>query len=312
VDLWSASADEFYGEFLMVETSWREGRLNSGTEHPRLVFGRMYEDAGLELEAFRGRRQIFCIASAGSTAFALSQEREVVACDINPVQLEYAKWRAKGGSFRRGDADRAMGAARALAPAVGWRRDVVRRFLSFSHVEEQMEFWRSHLDNRRFRLGLDALMSKSVLRLVYSSGLLSCLPPRFGQVLKRRLERGFAKHPNATNPYAWALLLGETLYPDERQKEQNIEFVAADAASYLESCERKFDAFTFSNILDGASPAYAQRLERAVRHAAAPGAVVVLRSFREPESDCADNRAENERSLIWGSVQVGGPQILSS
>jgi S-adenosylmethionine:diacylglycerol 3-amino-3-carboxypropyl transferase len=70
----------------MVTTGWRAGRL-SGTGTPRLVFGRMYEDAAIELAALPAGR-VLAIASAGDVAFALAREgRDVTAVDFNPAQV---------------------------------------------------------------------------------------------------------------------------------------------------------------------------------------------------------------------------------
>ena len=85
----------------------------------------------------------------------------------------------------------------------------------------------------------------------------------------------------------------------------SIDVVCADAADYLTQCPPgSFEAFSLSNILDGASEAYARRLWRAVRRAAAPGAVIVLRSLGEPATVEADEWAAADRSMIWGAVMV--------
>lgn len=293
-----------------LETAWQSGRLSSSNGPHRLLFGNMYEDAEIERAAFQGAGRVFCIASAGTTAFRLADQHEVVACDINPAQLAYAERRARGGPSETGDAERAMNLARAFMPLVGWRAGVVRAFLALSDVAEQMAFWSEHLDTRRFRAGFDALMSPMILRTVYAPRFLSVLPERFGVVLRKRLERGFARHQNATNPYAWALLLGE--YSNEpRQRSPNIRFVLADAASWLESCPgRFFDGFALSNILDGAEPAYRLRLSDAVRHAASEAAVVVLRSFAEPPLERSTNHAERDRSMLWGVVDIRSAQTF--
>ena len=81
--------------------------------------------------------------------------------------------------------------------------------------------------------------------------------------------------------------------------------MSADAAEFFEGCPpRSFDGFTLSNILDGADEAYGARLLAAVRRAAAPGAVAILRSFREPADDDEARRAAADRALIWGSIRV--------
>jgi S-adenosylmethionine:diacylglycerol 3-amino-3-carboxypropyl transferase len=288
------------------QTAWIAGRLDARSRTQRLLFGRMYEDSEIERGAFCGKGRVFCIASAGSTALQLAAEHDVVACDINPAQLAYAERRARGEAAETGDAERFMNFARSFAPLIGWRRKVVQRFLTFTHAADQLDFWREHLDTRRFRAAFDTLVSPLTLRAVYAPGLLSFLPDRFGAVLRKRLETGFAHHANAQNPYARALLLGEsTDTTPETAAAQNIHFVLGDAASVLESCApRSFDGFALSNILDGAEPAYRERLISAIRSAASSNAVAVLRSFAEPPRDLLTNRAAADRSLLWGVVDV--------
>jgi hypothetical protein len=286
------------------ETAWQAGRLDSSSGPHRLLFGSMYEDVEIERAAFEGKGRVFCIASAGATALQLAEHHEVVACDINPSQLAYAERRAAGAPPETGDAERAMNLARAFLPLVGWRKKRIRAFLALSDVTLQSAFWREHLDTWRFRAAFDTLMSPAILRAVYAPEFLSILPANFGTVLRKRLERGFGRHANASNPYARALLLGESTN-NVRPRTGNIRFVLADAASWLESCPaRFFDAFALSNILDGAEPPYRARLWQAVRRAASDEAVVVLRSFAEPAAEFATNHAECDRSMLWGVVDI--------
>jgi S-adenosylmethionine:diacylglycerol 3-amino-3-carboxypropyl transferase len=287
------------------ETAWRTGRLSSRKGPQRLLFGRMHEDAEIERSAFEGKGRIFCIASAGTTALALAAQHEVVACDINPVQLAYAERIAAGGAAETGDAERAMKLARIFMPLVGWRKEVLREFLAMDDLEKQTGFWRKHLDTRRFRAGFDTMMSPAILRMIYAAPFLAFLPSNFGAVLRKRLERGFATHKNASNPYARALLLGATPENGRRRAKGNIRFVLGDAAEWLEnSPEGYFDGFALSNIVDGAGEDYKERLARAVRRAASDNAIVVSRSFAEPPPGMTTNRAESDRSMLWGVVDV--------
>lgn len=284
---------------MKAETAWARGDFGGPAARRGILFGQMYEDPSIELAAFPAGGRVFAIASAGCTARALAQRHDVVACDINPPQLAYAQRR--GTLPETGAAERLMRFLRAFTPLLGWRRAALAEFLALDDPAAQLRFWRLHLDTRRFRGGFDLALSPRWLRFVYSAPLLAVLPDRFGAVLRARLERGFALHPNATNPYARALFAGEPI--PSPAPSRPIEWQAADAAGFLESCvPQSFDAFTLSNILDGAAPAYAERLARAVARAGRSGAPVVLRSFGETE--VADNRAAADRSLLWGSVLV--------
>jgi S-adenosylmethionine:diacylglycerol 3-amino-3-carboxypropyl transferase len=289
----------------VAATTWEHGRFDARDGPHKLLFGRMYEDAAIEGNAFRLGGRVFCIASAGCTAMKLTPHHEVVAVDINPVQLAYVEHRLNGGSSRAGTAERILAFARALGPLTGWWPSRVRVFLDLNDPVEQMVYWRRDLDTRRFRAALDLLFSAPTLRSIYASSFLHFLPPNLGAVMRRRMERCFASLPNRTNPYARALFLGEM--PNERlpPEVKNIRLMHADAATFLESEPvGSFDGFTLSNILDGASVAYEQRLFAAVKRAAAPGAVVVLRSFREPPFMLPTNRATEDRAMLWGIVDV--------
>jgi len=286
------------------ETAWAAGRFDRRAGPRRILFGHMYEDPGIELRAFPPRSRVFCIASAGDMALELSRSHTVTAVDINPVQLAYARARLAGAPAEKGIAERLLDLGRTLLPLLGWRRSVLESFLQMSDPVEQLEFWRRNLDTRRFRLGVDLLLSFAALRSAYASPFLEVLPPRFGRVMRARMERCFGRHSNADNPFARALLQGDFPRSDGGTGSA-VELACADAAGFLERCPpASFDAFTLSNILDGAAVGYRKRLLAAVQNASTPGALVVLRSFSEPTSEMPTNLARDDRTMLWGIVDV--------
>ena len=137
----------------------------------------------------------------------LAPRHEVVAVDINPVQLAYAERRFAGGRAVRGAAERVMAFGRALAPAVGWSPSWLRAFLDLDDPAEQTAYWRQHLDTWRFRAAFDALFSLTALRAVYASPFLDLLPRHFGAVIARAWVAASLGTPTARTPthahYCW-------------------------------------------------------------------------------------------------------------
>jgi S-adenosylmethionine:diacylglycerol 3-amino-3-carboxypropyl transferase len=288
-----------------ADTPWATGRFDTKAGPHKILFGRMYEDVAIEASAFKPGGRVFSIASAGCTAMALAATHEVTAVDINPVQLDYARARAAGAPMQVGSAERVMHVGRALLAPFGWRRRTLQDFLALDALNAQQAFWAAHLDTLAFRMATDALFSVRGLSAVYASPFLALLPPHFGRVMRARLARTFARHANRTNPYARALLDGGPAPEAMLPRTAPIAFACADAAEYLErGPPASFDGFTLSNILDGAPTTYRARLFAAVRRAAAPAAVVVLRSFAEPAHATPTNRAVGDRSVLWGIVDV--------
>jgi S-adenosylmethionine:diacylglycerol 3-amino-3-carboxypropyl transferase len=288
-----------------AETVWERGRFDARSGPGKVLFGRMYEDVSIEQRAFRSGGRVLCIASAGCTAMALAPRHEVVAVDINPVQLAYAERRFAGEPWVRGAAERVMAFGRSFAPLAGWSQVRVRAFLDLDDPAEQTAYWHRRLDTRRFRAAVDGLLSLTALRAVYASPFLDFLPPRLGAVMRGRMERCFALHANRANPYARALLLGELADVPPPPEAKDIRLVHADAAGYLErEAAASFAGFALSNVLDGADETYRVRLVAAVKRAAASDAVVVLRSFRDPPAVLATNRAAEDRAMLWGIVDV--------
>ncbi len=296
-------------------TAWSAGRLDGRAGPGKLLFGRMYEDSAIEERLIPPGARVFCIASAGCTAIRLAGARVVTAVDINPVQLEYAKARAAGAAMVPGAAERLMAPGRALLKLAGWSQAAVEKFLDLADPSEQIAFWHRHLNTRRFRVGLNLVMAPQWLRRFYAAPMLEPVPPHFGAVMRRRMERCWARHPNRGNEYARALLAPD---PDAGAAGRppavsGIRWVRSEAAAFLESCaESSFDAFTVSHILDGTDPAYRARLMAAVRRAAAPGAVMVSRSIGEPRDPARRNLAADDRSFLWGVVEAGPAEELAA
>ena len=275
-------------------TGWLRGRFR-GTGAPQLLFGQIWEDPAIELGAFPPGARIFAIASAGCTARALSAHGCLVtAVDINPAQLAYAR---SLGPVQDGAADQGLAHLRRLAPAAGWTASRLNNFLDLVDPTEQLAYWRVYLNTARFRFVLDTLLQPRILSRFYDSALLAQLPANFGEVLRHRLERGFALHPNRTNPYLHRLLRGTPI--PTATPAVPIVWHVADALEFLaQAPPQSFDGFTISNILDGATETYAGQLHAAMVRAAAPGAAVVVRSFAEPSTP----PAAQDRALLWGRI----------
>lgn len=289
--------------FQELRNPWLAGPFRA--QQSGLLFGAMYEDPAVELNVFAPDSQVFCIASAGCTALALSAAgHETTAVDVNPEQILYAQARATGGPVLEGTADRLLSKLRELFPLLGWTEGRLRHFLNMNTPKEQLSYWRDTLDTRRWRLAVDTALSTSLLPFVYRRNFLKCLPAYFGSILRRRLERTWREHPNDSNPYAKQFLLGITP-PIPKPTGQRIHFACEEAAIYLENCKpASFDAFSLSNIADGASPSYVVRLCRAVNRAARRAAIVVMRTLAEPKRFHLQNLAARDRAMIWGGIHV--------
>lgn len=166
-------------------------------------------------------------------------------------------------------------------------------------------FGRMYEDAAVKRAAIDTLLSGPVLRALLRRALAEAAPTDFGVRMRARFERCISRHPNRTNPYLRALVLGERAPRVDASCPPSIELHAAEATAFLEAAApASYDGFALSNILDGASPALRARLFAAVRDAASERAVVVLRSFREAERRSEFDRTEQDRSILWGRVEV--------
>ena len=288
-------------------TAWNAGRFDGRRRDTQLLFGQMYEDPCIEIDAFAGKERIFCIASAGCTAIALAAVgHQVTAVDVNTAQISYVEARLRGGDVKEGKADQLLARGRRFLPLFGWREPVLRQFLELENLAEQIEFWEAHLNTLRWRCMLDLFLHRSLLQIVYASGFTDSLPQHFGRKVRQRIERNWRTHANRSNPYAWRLLIGRQNGPSKVVSPGiDLRLTCADAATYLEDCPSDhFDGFTLSNIFDGASTEYRSRLLNAIGRTAAGGAVVVRRSFGEPADAQEEHWATRDKAMLWGSVSV--------
>jgi len=295
-----------------ASTPWSTGRFDGGARKTQLLFGQMYEDPEIETEIFGAgngtRKRIFCIASAGCMAMALAAAgHRVTAVDINPTQISYVQSRLEGGPIQQGAADRLLAYGRKLFSLLGWRDSLLRQFLAMADLQEQSAFWKSQLDTVRWRVLMDQLFHPWLLQAVYAAPFVRALPPDFGRRIRSRMEHCWNVHPNCLNPYAWQLLLGRRADSPGGTMAFNdsIELICSDAASFLESCPPEtFDGFSLSNILDGASAAYRNRLLRSVSKAGKEEAIMVLRSFSEPDTEEELSCARHDKAMLWGAITV--------
>ncbi|MFD7874900.1 hypothetical protein ACFV5G_12470 [Streptomyces sp. NPDC059766] len=269
----------------------------------------MYEDCGIELGVLPSTgARVLCIASAGDTAAALQHAgHDVTAVDVNPVQLAYARGRLAGGATAEGSAETLMrlgrGTAGALLPA--WRGPALRAFLALDDPAEQARRWRTALDGPGLGLLMRlALRPGGALAVALRPSFAHVVPARFDEVLRRRLGRTVARHPNTRNPWIWRLFAGVEPPGTQPLFAPDVRLVHADVLDVLEQAPRAgYDAVTLSNVLDGPGPAFASRLRAAVRRAVRPGGIVVLRSFGEPTAT-GPGWAAQDRSALWGVVRV--------
>lgn len=281
----------------------------SGRHHkPRLLFGRMHEDSSIECSLFPPGAKVFCFASAGCTAMALAaQGRPVDAVDVNPEQVAYVKRRLAGEAVQDGVVEHMLRRARNAIGRLGPDRDAIRSFLLLENPCEQVHIWQQDFDHALTPRLFDLALSRFVLGVFYRPGFLPSVPALFGETMRKRIIRGLGAHPNSSNPYFWRLLCG--CDPPGFAPHAPITIaprvICADVAEYLEAAApRSYDAFSLSNIFDGATPQYQVRVRAAISKAAKPGAVVIVRSLLEPENETQDRLAALDRSMLWGRIQI--------
>ncbi len=273
-----------------------------------VVFGRMYEDAAIEGRVLPMGR-VLCIASAGDTAFQLAETgRDVVAVDLNAAQVHYVRARLDGAPAEPGSVERMLGRARRLLALTAWRRPDLARFCALTDPAQQQRQWCLDFDTPTFRAVLGVSLSPLSVKAAGFAAFTRGVGARFDTLMRERLLEGLGRHVNRDNPYLRALLLGELGSVPGAAARSRVEVTCTDVAEFLESSPAgSFDGFALSNVLDGANAEYCARLAAAVRHASAPGAVAVWRTFRPGQTKSEREWAARDRSMLWGGLRVTRP-----
>jgi S-adenosylmethionine-diacylglycerol 3-amino-3-carboxypropyl transferase len=185
--------------------------------------------------------------------------------------------------------------AQLLEPYLG--RRAMSDFFDAPTLAQARAVFHSRWQSARWRLLFRLALHPTLLRLVYARGFLHDLPTAFSFRIRRRIENALLKEVPARNPFAsglfrgrysgheegWPLYARRENIPALRSNLANLSFETGDCAAILESCApASLDFFALSNVLDAASPAFCQRLLRAVARAGAPGALVCLRAISSP------------------------------
>ena len=287
---------------------WETGNFSAGHEGPELLFGRMHEDWNLESAYFSPGGRVFCVASAGCTSLALAARGHAVdAVDLNPAQVEYVRSRLMGKPQRQGAAERWLHRVRRLSSWAAPDRSAIRRFLMLTDPPTQLRYFGSVVGNKWRKALFQLMLSSWSLGAAFHKDFAGAVPSRFGSILWRRLENGFATHPNRWNSFAWQLFEERTSPFEEALPPITcpIRVARSDAAAFLEAGPGgAYDGFSLSNILDAAESGYWDRLSRSLVHAAKPGAVVILRGLGEPHNDEEREMAVRDRSMLWGRIRV--------
>ena len=272
--------------------------------------GRMLEDAAIELSTFRPGGRVFAIASAGCTAMALARRGDrVTAVDVHPGQIDLVRARMVGDDPAPARMDTWLGEGRRKLRENGaWDDRAIESFLRTIDRDAQRQAWREEVFTRPVRAVVRAALARPRLAGDRTGFPTGWTPDRFGARVERRLARCVATHPNRWNPYLWWLLVGRDA-PGTRSgrpvPSDGLTLHVADACQWLEANPgARFDGFSLSNVLDGASPGMRRRLADAVRRVAEPRAVVIVRSLEEPTDPFAAWAAARDRSGIWGGVRI--------
>lgn len=193
-------------------------------------------------------------------------------------------------------------------------RRAPRAMLAAPNVEAQRRIWRERANRCRFRALFALFLNPLVLRAFYGRALREGLPLDLGERVRDNLERALLDFPVASNPYVIQLLRGHlspdsaqwpiALRPDSlapmRAHLDDLSLHVAEAAEFLEAQPAvSFDFFALSNVIEAVGAQSGTRLMRAVERAAAPGALVCVRSITGALPPHSPLLESDERQNVW-------------
>lgn len=314
----------------------------------RLSFAVVREDAELEaaLVERSGARAALVVASGGCTALSLGArfaDLTVTAFDINPAQLAHVRAKAhaaRDGDLaaldvgvddehalnQRGEFEKLFRLLRAGFEQLVAPRDELARFFCPAGAASPPDAERAALVDRWTASPYWAPLFASVFHGAMLQAMFGpaatqhAEPGSYPGYFQRVFERGLRRPDAPRNPFLQHVLLGRYLPGDEPPyvrgpvREPELLLGSLPAVPDL----GRFQLYSLSNVLDWSDDDTASAWGDAVRAAARPGSVVLLRQlnnrrdlrrFFAPafvfDDDLGRQLLERDRSLFYERIEVG-------
>ena len=292
-------------------TPWEAGRFDRRRGPKKILFGRMYEDPSIEASVFPPAGRVFCHRLRGLHRHGARRAPPRDGGRHQPRAARLRRRRLDGAPMETGTAERVMGLLRKLLPLAGWRRATVEAFLALDDPGGAARVlararWTPRFFRAGFDLGLSVYRPPRRLRLALPPGPAAALRPR-----DARADGALLRHaPQPDEP------LRARAPPRRRSRAAGARTRAlAGEVEPRGGRRRRLPRGLPRRAASTASPSRTSSTARPratgtgssppSRHAAAPGSVVVLRSFAEPGGARRGRTSRaRDRSMLWGVVEA--------